>query len=143
MGIVKKNIKVELRTVIDDQGEKELSIIKQKGKYGKKNNIEFITFNDVTDFGEVHNLITIQPNKVSIKRSGKITMNQQFIKGKITECLYRHPYGTFHFEINTATITHEQLSGDNQGKVVIEYDAKINGQQTREHHLTLTFMEEN
>lgn len=139
MGLDKKNVKVELRTVIDDNGEKELSVIKQSGKYFKKNNLEVITYLDKTDFGEVNNLITIQDDKINIKRSGKIKMNQQFIAGKITECLYRHPYGTFHFEIYTISITCETLEDGLDGKVIIEYEAKINGQQTRHHHLTLIY----
>lgn len=139
MGLEKQDIQLELRTVINDQGEKELSIIKQTGKYYKKDKLEVITYTDQTEFGEVNNFITIQAEKVNIKRSGKITMNQRFVKGEITECLYRHPYGTFHFEINTASIQHEILQENNNGKVIINYDAKINGQQTRHHLLTLIY----
>ncbi|MBO1002084.1 DUF1934 domain-containing protein [Pseudogracilibacillus auburnensis] len=139
MKLVKKNIQVELRTVIDDQGDKELSIIKQIGKYMKKDHIEVVTFIDKTDFGEVNNLITIQPNKVNMKRSGHITMNQQFIEGKVTECYYRHPYGAFHLEVDTLSIQHQILQEDREGKVVIEYETKLNGQEKRYHHLTLIY----
>lgn len=139
MELDKKDIYIELRTVIDDGGEKELSIVKQQGKYYKKNKLEVITYTDQTDIGEIKNLITIQANKVNLNRSGNVRMNQQFILGKKTECLYKHPYGTFHIEINTSTIMHKALQEKDEGKVIIEYDAKINGQQAREHHLTLTY----
>ena len=36
MELKKKQVTIELRTVIDDQGEKELSLIKQKGNYQKR-----------------------------------------------------------------------------------------------------------
>ena len=142
MKLVKKDIAIELRTVIDDQGEKELSIIKQVGIYVKKENIEVISFIEKTnEFGDVENLITIRPNKINIKRSGKVSMNQQFIKGKETECLYRHPYGTFLLEIMTKSITHQSLADDQEGKVIIQYDVKVNEEESRNHHLTLTYTE--
>ena len=141
MKIKKKYVAIEIRTVIDDQGEKELTISKQKGSYIKKGEMEVISFIEKTkDFGEVKSLITIQPDKVNLKRSGNITMNQQFVEGQISECLYRHPYGAFRMEIQTESITHEQKDRDN--KVIIVYDLALDGAQTRHHHLTLTYTEE-
>lgn len=141
--VIKKTVSVELRTVIDDQGDKELSIIKQKGEYIKKHNLEVIKFVDkVEDIGEIKNLITIQPGKVNIKRSGAIGMNQQFLRNKVTECLYRHPYGQFHLEINTTSMKQQALMTDGVGQVVIEYEGTLNGDHVRQHHLTLTYLEE-
>lgn len=143
MALIRKRIAVELRTVIDDNGEKELSIIKQKGKYFKKNDVEVITFVDVMeDVGEIKNMISIQPGKVNIKRSGIVNMNQQFLPNKITECLYMHPYGNFHLEINTLSMEQMALGESGAGQTVIEYEGKLNGEHTRHHHLTLTYVEE-
>jgi len=143
MNLKKKDVAVELRTVIDDDGEKELSIVKQIGTYVKRGQIEVIVFNEnSTDFGKVNNLITIQPDKINIKRSGSIKMNQQFLEGKKTECLYRYPYGSFFMEITTMSISHQPLQNDRKGEVTIQYEAKLNDEQKRYHHLTLTYMEE-
>lgn len=138
-----KNILIELRTVIDDEGDKELSIIKQKGKYYRKNDLEVITFIDeMTDVGRIDHFITIRAKKVNIKRTGNITMNQQFIPGRKTDSLYRHPYGSFHMEVFTKSIQYEPLSENKEGIVQIEYDATLNGEQVRKHHLTLIYTEE-
>ena len=143
MELIKKQVFIELRTVIDDQGEKELSIIKHTGNYRRKGDIEIITFVDeMTDVGKVDHFITIQSGKINIKRSGSIGMNQQFIAGRKTESLYRHPYGSFHMEIFTESIEHQSLKGEREGCVTIEYEALLNGQQTRHHHLTLIYTEE-
>lgn len=143
MKLNKKRVLIELRTVIDDQGEKELSIIKQKGYFRKKGNIELITFVDeMTDVGRIEHFITIRADKINIKRSGSIAMNQQFILGRKTESLYRHPYGSFHMEIFTKSMKHKPFSEDGEGSVLIEYDAKLNGEQIRKHHLTLIYTEE-
>lgn len=141
MKLIKKNVAIEIRTVIEDQGEKELTISKQKGSYIKKGHTEVITFMEKTkDFGEVKSLITIQPDKVNLKRSGNITMNQQFVEGEKSECLYRHPYGAFRMEIQTESITREIKRNDK--KVIIVYQLELDDGHIRHHHLTLTYTEE-
>lgn len=141
--VKRKKVWVELRTVIDDEGDKELSIIKQTGTYLKRGNIEVINFVDVMDdFGEVNNYITIQPGKVNINRSGAINMNQQFLLHKITECLYQYPYGRLHLEITTNKMEQTVMTKEQAGQTIIEYDGVLNGDLTRQHHLTLTYMEE-
>src|SRR5690625_5924003 len=83
MNVKRKNVNVELRTVIEDDGDKELVIVKQKGKYYKRNNLEVLTYTEEMDEGEdVENMISIHPDKINIKRSGAISMNQIFIKGR-------------------------------------------------------------
>lgn len=139
----RKPIEVELRTVIDRNGEKEMSIIKQTGEYVRKNDIEIITFvENRDDIGNVRNYITIQNNKVTIRRSGAISMSHQFEVGKKSESLYRHPYGSLHFMITTKSLKCTQLKRGKKGEIIIIYDALINGIEDQEHHLTLTYMEE-
>lgn len=143
MRIEKKNVIIELRSVIDDAGEKELHIVKQSGNYYKRNDIAVITYKeDVEDNGVINNLITITPEKVNINRSGIFSINQQFLLNKKTECLYQHPHGNIHMSIKTKSITHQLLSDNEKGQLVITYKAILNGQIERNHHLTLTYYEE-
>lgn len=139
----KKQITISLRTVIDRQGEKEMSISKQKAIYLRKGTVEIIKYvENKEDIGEVNNYITIQPDRVSIKRSGHIAMNQIFEEGRKSETVYRHPYGTLHLQIETESITYQSLKDAKQGEIIIEYDAIINGIEEQRHHLILTYMEE-
>jgi|SRR5690625_3872661 len=136
-------VDIELRTVIDRNGEKEMSIVKQTGEYVSKKSIEIITFIEKReDIGDIRNYITIQKNKVTIRRSGAISMNQQFEVGKKSESLYRHPYGTLHFQITTETLKRTPMGKNKPGEIVITYQATINGIEEQKHYLTLTFMEE-
>ncbi|NLI68955.1 MAG: DUF1934 domain-containing protein [Bacilli bacterium] len=138
-----KRIEIELRTVIDRNGDKEMTIVKQSGDYMRKNEIEIITFiENREDIGKIRNYITIQKHKVTIRRSGAISMSHHFEVGKKSESLYRHPYGALHFLITTKSLDCTPLSKDGHGDVVIVYDAVINGIEQQEHHLTLTYMEE-
>src|SRR5699024_4456032 len=143
MDLIKENVSIKLHTIIDDQGEKEMSVIKQKGLYHRKGQLEVLTFTDkVEDIGEIKNHISITPEKVTVKRSGAVTMNQQFVEGKKSECLYRHPYGMFHMELQTHHISSEYFPDQSNTEIVIEYNATINQQEPRSHHLTLTITEE-
>lgn len=136
-------VDIELRTVIDRNGEKEMSIVKQTGEYIKKNEVEILTFTEQRDdIGSIRNYITIQNNRVTIRRSGAISMNQKFEVGKKSESLYRHPYGTLHFQIETKTLKRKKRMKHKLGEIVITYKAVINGIEEQNHHLTLTFMKE-
>lgn len=139
----RKQIEVELRTVIDRNGDKEMTIIKQTGEYIRKNEIEIITFvENREDIGKIRNYITIQKHKVTIRRSGAISMSHQFEEGQKSESLYRHPYGSLHFLITTNSLKCSPLWKEDKGEVIITYHAIINGIEEQEHHLTLTYMEE-
>lgn len=143
MSIKEKSVIIELRSVIDDQGEKELHIVRQKGRYFKKDKIEILTYiEEVEDDGEINNFITMTQDKVNINRSGVFTMNQQFFLNRKTECLYQHPHGNIHMSIKTNSITHESIIEHEKGQLIIEYEAILNGQIKRDHHLTLTYYEE-
>lgn len=144
MNVKNKDVKIELRTVIEDDGEKELMIVKQRGKYFKRRDLEVLTYTEKTDGEEdVKNMISIYPDKINIKRTGAISMNQLFLKGKLTECLYKHPYGNIHMEIDTVSMSYEPMEESGRGQAVIAYRVQLNGARKRNHYLTLTFMEEN
>ena len=143
MSVNKKDVTIELRTVIEDDGEKELMIVKQKGKYYKRSNLEVLTYTEKTDGEEdIDNMISIYPDKINIKRTGAISMNKLFLKGRLTENLYRHPYGNIHMEIDTVSMSYESIEETGRGQAVIAYRAMLNGSKERNHYLTLTFMEE-
>src|SRR5690625_7751461 len=81
----------------------------------------------------IKNLVTIQPDKVNIKRSGTIAMKQQFRVDQITETHYEHLHGAFHMETYTQKVTYESLEKNRQGRVANDYPAKLNGMNERKH----------
>lgn len=138
---LKENVVVEMRSVIEEQGEEEVTVTKHKGNYIKKKQIEVIRFTERTkDLGDIKHFITIYPNKVNLKKSGSVSMNQQFVTGKTSECLYRHPYGAFRIEIHTKSVTKKYK--DQTTEIHIVYDSEMNEDRKRHHHLTLTYTEE-
>jgi|SRR5690625_539895 len=134
-------VAVEMRSVIEEQGEKELIVNKHTASYTKRDEIEMIRFTeDKTDFGEINHMITIHPNKVNVNRSGSVKMNQKFVEGALSECLYRHPYGAFRIEYYTKSLTIKR--SEQTTEINIIYDSEMEEGHKRQHHLTLTYTEE-
>nr|WP_205138071.1 DUF1934 domain-containing protein [Virgibacillus halotolerans] len=143
LSVIEKKVFIELHTIIDDDGQMEYNTIKSTGIYYQKGNIDVLRFEETSeDNAPVKNFITIQPDKVNIKRNGHIVMNQQFRMRQTTENVFRHPYGTMHMETTTNKITYQPLTEQDNGSLVMSYNVKINGQEERQHKLTLTYNEE-
>src|SRR5690625_3252562 len=122
----KKRVQIELRSVIDDAGDKELYIVKQRGYYYKRGNLEVLTYTEkVEDDGEINNMITITPEKVNINRSGVFSVNQQFLLTRKTECLYQHPHGNIHMSIKTKSISHRSIKRAKKGELKVNYEVVL------------------
>jgi uncharacterized beta-barrel protein YwiB (DUF1934 family) len=138
-----KEIMIQLNTKIDDQGDIENNYLKQAGQFFNRKEIDVLIYEEELEEGaKIKNLVTIQAGKVNIKRSGFITMNQQFIVDQITETHYEHPHGNFHMETFTNAITYESMKKSDQGKLTIDYTVKLNGMDERKHLLELTYQKE-
>ncbi|PAV31394.1 hypothetical protein CIL05_01695 [Virgibacillus profundi] len=143
MDTYKKSVAIELRTTIDDNGQMEYNTIKQSGDFYKKNHLDVLTYEEkMEDNSTIKNLITIQTDRVSIKRSGNVTMNQKFRKNHTTENVFQHPHGNIHMETYTNSISYQSMNENDQGKLTISYTVKLNGQEERKHELVLTYTEE-
>ncbi|MFC3039644.1 DUF1934 domain-containing protein [Virgibacillus xinjiangensis] len=143
MGLQFKEVSVELRTIIDDNGQMEYNTVKQPGKFYRKGKLDVITFEEKTeDQAVTDNLITIQPEKVTIKRTGLVKMNQKFTANGTTENLYHHPHGKIHMETYTNNIFYQSVEDEDAGYLKISYHVKLNGQEERKHQLELIITEE-
>lgn len=137
-----KQVMIKLDTSIDDNGNIENNHVKQTGQFFYRNDIDVLIYEEELEEGAIiKNLVTIQAEKVNIKRSGIITMNQQFLVDQITETHYEHPHGTFHMETFTHSITYESIKTNEQGRLMIDYTVKLNGMDERKHLLELTYKE--
>lgn len=139
----KKKITVTLKTTIDDGDLREYNKVSEIGDLFLNEKRNVITFMEKTeDSGEIKNFITIQKDRVTVKRSGYVTMNQIFQENRTTENVYRHPHGAFHMETFTRNIDYRISSDNTKGQLSIDYTVKLNGQEERNHKLELIYAEE-
>lgn len=143
MDTIQKKVKITLSVKINDQGQLEDNTSTHIGNYYRKGNMDVLTYEEnIEDTATINNFITIQADKVSIKRTGVVSMTQKFRTNQITENIYKHPHGSLHMETFTDTITHQQLDEHGGGHVSIFYKVKLNGQEERAHKLVLHYKEE-
>ncbi|WP_163969467.1 DUF1934 domain-containing protein [Oceanobacillus halotolerans] len=137
-----RKVHIELNTTIEDDGQTEQNTLKEKGYFYQKGNIHVLTYDEKIDEAVIKTMITIQQDKVSIKRTGMLSMHQQFHKNQLTENVYQHPHGNIHMETYTKTIDYQALTATQTGQLQLRYHVKLNGQQERKHELRLWFTEE-
>ncbi|WP_042221382.1 DUF1934 domain-containing protein [Oceanobacillus manasiensis] len=136
-------VMIELSSSIEDNGTVEKSHMQHSGEFFQKGKLDVLRYEEQGEDGfSTKNLITIQPEKVSIKRTGNVSMNQQFQQGQITENMLKHPYGSMHMETSTQTISYDAPTIKSEGCLTIEYTVKLNGQDERSHEIKLTIIEE-
>lgn len=139
----KQCVSIKLDTRINDQGEIEYNTVNETGHFYNKGRFDVLIYEETIEKNvTVRNLITIQPGKATIKRTGMIDMNQTFLLGKKTEAHYQHPHGMFHMETYTDSFTYDSLTEATEGKLVITYTVKLNGGKERKHVLELTYQKE-
>lgn len=136
-------IAIELQTIIDNDGQLEYNTVKQSGALYQKGNQDILTFKETADDGtSIKNLITIHMNKVSIKRSGVVSMHQQFQVNQKTENVFKHPHGNIHMETFTDKMDYQAFSNQEDGLLTLDYSVKLNGQEARNQQLKLTINKE-
>lgn len=139
----KRNVFIKLQTKINDQGQIETTTSDHHGTLLRRGKREVLLFDETTDDGRnINNFITLQENKVSIKRSGSVSMHQQFIVGKRTETMYEHIHGTIHMETYTKRLTYQPAENSAGAILTIDYIVLLNGEIERQHKLVLTYQEE-
>lgn len=138
-----RNVNIHLTTTIHEDGEVESITENHKGIFMYRQSMDVLMYEERIDNGGViKNIISIQPDKVSIKRSGMISMNQQFEIKQANECMYKHPHGSIHMETFTTDMSYQSLRTHEQGQLAIFYNVSLNGQVNRTHKLALTYTEE-
>ncbi len=136
----KTPISLKMITRIRDAEDETETVVEEVGSFIEKGNTAVLTFSEWNENQEkVDSLITIQPEKVNVKRSGAVTMNQQFLTGRETENVYRHEFGTIHMQTTTDQIFFETPKKDKAGNLFIQYKTILNGEEEREHELTISF----
>lgn len=136
-------VNVRLETNIQNQSHQDKMILEEKGKYYQKGEAHILIFKEHHEEGQVVNtMFTIHPDRVTIKRSGPVNMHQIFRLNEETESHYKHPYGVMHLLTKTNKLMHHFTNEKVAGQLSIDYKLTLNGQETQQHKLVLSYQEE-
>lgn len=138
-----EKVMVQLDMTIDDDGVVQTTSGQYQGHLHQHDSFDVLIYNEsLEDGSEIRNFLTIYPDRVTIKRSGAMTMTQQFVVNHQTKSVYRHPYGSMLMETFTTSITYDPQDQLNQGKLTILYRVKLNGTEERKHQLVILYSKE-
>lgn len=141
MRVEKQKVILEIHSeIIDDSNKVESSTDTYTANHFYKDGMWVWLFKEAQEnVGTINHQITLREDTLTIKRSGAVKMQQQFIVGKKTECLYRHPYGQFLMEIKTKSLNKQDFS-QNEIRVQVEYDM-ITNNENRQFKIRIKSME--
>ncbi len=141
MSLQRTPVRIQMNTIIRDDDTMDRIEHSFKGTVATNDRMTVIIYREqLEDDHYVDTLMTITAEKVNVKRSGAISMNQSFIEQARTECLYTHPHGNMHMETFTTDASH--TTNELGGKVVLTYEVKLNGEDSRQHELELIYKKE-
>ncbi|MCP8617398.1 DUF1934 domain-containing protein [Salirhabdus salicampi] len=137
-----KQVNVKVTSMISESGHKETIEVEEQGRYYQKGDTHILIFDEKDDEDNVtHNFFTINEEKVVLKRSGQMRMNQMFRLGQTTENPYQHPYGTMLMKTKTKQLQFDTSEDQTKGQLQIDYELSLSEQPVRQHRLTITYEE--
>ncbi|MDX8045037.1 DUF1934 domain-containing protein [Gracilibacillus sp. S3-1-1] len=139
----KSSVSIKMTMEIRDHSDKDVNVVETTGQLMEKEDKAVLRFSETNENkDQTDSLITIQSDKVSIKRSGAVSMLQQLQRKQTTENVYRHQFGTMHMETWTDQIIYQPPVEKKKGKLFISYQTSLNGQDPRRHRLTIEVKKE-
>lgn len=134
----KTRISIFLETTITDADDTQRETVKTTGEMIGRGMKRLIRFKETQDDNEtIDTVMTLSEDKVTLKRTGNVTMSQQFIESKKTESHYQHPLIRFRMETYTDRINYHYKESAADLELKMDYRTVIDGEDERTHTLKL------
>lgn len=107
----------------------ELIEVLTHGKFSLEDNKYIATYNEteISGMKGTETSLIIEEDVIILERVGSTSTKMVFMKNEATVALYNTPYGMLELEIFTKSL--EKEISENGGKVFIEYEMRVIGQE--------------
>ena len=133
-----KNIDVQTKQVLKQNGEKQKFEFAAQGSWQKKN-ADYIRYQEQIEDAVVDVTIKIEERGVKLIRKGDINMNLHFVEGHDTTTLYDIPAGRIPLTVKTRSILH--FVNENGGKLKIQYELHQNDEKMGSYQYEIKYKE--
>ena len=133
-----KNIDIQTKQVLKQNGEKQKFEFAAQGSWQKKN-ADYIRYQEQVEEAVVNVTIKIEESGVKLIRKGDINMSLHFIEGQETTTLYDIPAGRIPLTVKTRSILH--FVNDNGGKLKIQYELHQNDEKMGSYQYEINYKE--
>ena len=133
-----KNINIQTRQVLKQNGEKQRFEFTTKGSWQQKF-ADFIRYEEQIEDAKVNVTIKIEDTGVKLFRKGDINMNLHFVEGHETTTLYDVPAGKIPLTVKTLSLKH--FVTHNGGKLKIHYELYQDEQKMGSYQYEINYKE--
>lgn len=121
-------------------GDESAIELKTVGKYGEKNNKQYIIYDECDQAGcKTDTLIKISEKETVMQRSGAVETRMVVECGKRHSTLYRTPAGNFVLDVYGESI--ENSLGEAGGKLTLVYTLNMNNTPVGKNRIEITVKE--
>ncbi|MBR2591947.1 MAG: DUF1934 domain-containing protein [Oscillospiraceae bacterium] len=129
---MKKEVLITVTGLIytgDGDNENDYIDVITPGKYYFRNGSHVLVYEEILEGCEapVRNFLTVSPEQVSMRKSGIVFSQMEFVPGKPTRALYGTPFGELELDIETKSI--DISEGEDGIRADIRYVLTVNGIQ--------------
>lgn len=125
---MKQDILLELKSLIDSNGEQQEIEITTRGKLMKKESAVFLSYKETEQSGYDGSTVLIRAegeDRVSITRSGDAASQLLIERGKRNLCSYATPYGAIMMGVTCSNIKN-RLDSRGLGELSFSYELDVN-----------------
>lgn len=127
-----KEVLIRIKAGISSENDSEEIVTKAKGSYFKKQDCEYVLYDEETDDGQIVKCrLKITDSELEMRKTGAYTAVMVFTRDKKTNTGYRTPFGILDMEINTTKLDY-YISQDEM-KIKLEYSLSVNNAEASMH----------
>ncbi|WP_223702968.1 DUF1934 domain-containing protein [Sutcliffiella deserti] len=139
----KMPVQVKFKSEILHEEQRQVMTFITNGQYYIKGETEYIVFTEELENKEKLDVIyKLTDKEVWVSRSGALKMRQSFRAGERTAGSLESEFGTFQLETDTEKIVRMKDPVKNRGSVQLQYNLKVQGEQTGLYFITIHYEEE-
>ncbi|MDQ0218546.1 DUF1934 domain-containing protein [Peribacillus cavernae] len=138
----KQNIKVMLRTTIDNGSETDTFELTAFGTKFSKGNALYLQYTEESENGKTQTTIKYKESETLLMRSGAVKMRQVFSLAEITNGHYESMYGTMAMQTRTKLVSHIWNVEKREGKFLFDYDLFMQGDLLGQYEMVIAYKEE-
>jgi uncharacterized beta-barrel protein YwiB (DUF1934 family) len=138
----KQNVKVTLRTTIDNGSETESHELITFGTKFTKGNDFYLQYSEDGETGKTQTTIKYKDVEALLMRGGAVKMRQLFRPGEMTNGHYESQYGMMPMVTKAISIQHHQTIDADSGQIIFNYELYMQGDSLGRYEMVVAYKEE-
>lgn len=144
MAKTEERVSIRIVTLITDGDRQEKHTMEAFGRMIYISDVLVLRFQEPYEEGDAptSQQIKCTDQEMTVRRQGRVTMNQRFVEGVTTEGVYETPEVRMPMETTTKKLKHDWNTEQLEGEIRLSYDLMLQGEATGRYDMTIYIEEE-